>query len=204
MVYKPRNLIHKDGSIFQVCWGFQEGSLLFKDAIHKNLYYQLLHKYQIQYDISFHSYCFLDDQVYLTGILSSQDKFSKFFRLVNSLFSKSLQKFLKDKDLKNTERFKSSPLSSQKELLEVMVQDNLRPCREGIVENPAHYPFSSYRHYAMGKEDLLLIPPPSYLELGNNPRERQKKYQDMVALAQKKDEGLKNFSWLSDSEFEGA
>ncbi|MFH1729768.1 MAG: hypothetical protein ABIA04_15255 [Pseudomonadota bacterium] len=40
--------------------------------------------------------------------------------------------------------------------------------------------FSSYAYYAEGKEDPLITPSPIYEGLGCTPKERQKKYQELI------------------------
>ncbi len=52
----------------------------------------------------------------------------------------------------------------------------LNPVRTGMVEDPADYPWSSYRANALGEADPILTPHPLYLALGSEPSERRETY----------------------------
>ncbi len=45
-----------------------------------------------------------------------------------------------------------------------------------MVEHPSDYPWSSYRHNAMGKDDELFVPHELYEALGRHGEERRKAY----------------------------
>ena len=49
-----------------------------------------------------------------------------------------------------------------------------------MVEHPKDYRWTSFRYYAYGKEDPLITPAPSYVNLGDSPRLRRKNYLLMV------------------------
>lgn len=49
-----------------------------------------------------------------------------------------------------------------------------------MVNHPGDYKWSSYQHYAYGKNDPLLDEPECYINLGNTPEKRQKLYRQMV------------------------
>ena len=52
----------------------------------------------------------------------------------------------------------------------------LNPVRAGMVEDPAHYRFSSYRANGLGQADSRLTPHPIYLALGRGDKARQTAY----------------------------
>lgn len=55
----------------------------------------------------------------------------------------------------------------------------LNPVRARMVNHPAEYPWSSYRHNAVGKSIKLVTPHPLYNALGNDPKERQVSYRKL-------------------------
>jgi len=67
-----------------------------------------------------------------------------------------------------------------------MLYIDLNPKRACKVKHPKHNEFSSYAYYAHGKEDPLMTPAPSYLEMGITPERRQAAYRALI------DEILKN------------
>ncbi len=78
------------------------------------------------------------------------------------------------------DRFKSPVIQTDEDLLRVMIYIDLNPVRAKMVNHPRKYGWTSYHYYAHGEEDPLIDPAPSYLALGNSPKERQLNYCKMV------------------------
>ena len=75
-------------------------------------------------------------------------------------------------------RYKSTVIDSERYLLTCYRYIELNPVRaQGMAGHPCDYPWSSYRHNALGQNDELIKPHPEYLGLGNTPEERQGAYQ---------------------------
>jgi putative transposase len=73
-------------------------------------------------------------------------------------------------------RYKSSLIQAETYLLACQRYIELNPVRAAMVEDPAHYRWSSYRANALGQPDALLTPHPLYLSIGRDPKERQATY----------------------------
>jgi REP-associated tyrosine transposase len=187
MASYPRYFIVSDGSTFHVTWQCHNKVWLLKEDWAKKLYYSLLLKFKCRYGVKIHSYSFMDNHPHLTGTISSKEQFSAFFRMVNSLFAKAINKRFKRRGQVVMDRFKSPRIETDRHLLEVMIYIDLNPFRVRKVRHPKEYQFSSYGYYAYGKEDLLLDPPETYLALGKTPEARQKAYREMVEFVIKKD-----------------
>jgi putative transposase len=52
----------------------------------------------------------------------------------------------------------------------------LNPVRAAMVDDPAHYRWTSYRHNGLGQTDSSVSPHPLYLALGSEDRARQAAY----------------------------
>ncbi|MGH8469430.1 MAG: transposase [Gammaproteobacteria bacterium] len=63
-------------------------------------------------------------------------------------------------------RYKSSVLQAETYLLTAMRYIELNPVRAAMVDDPAHYRWTSYRANALGQVSPLLIPHRAYLALG--------------------------------------
>lgn len=85
-------------------------------------------------------------------------------------------------------RYKASLVQSEEYLLTCQRYIELNPVRAGMVAAPGDYPYSSYRHHAMGITDPLLTPHPLYLGLDIDPAARQNAYRrlfrDTISEAQ--------------------
>ena len=67
-------------------------------------------------------------------------------------------------------------MDSERYLLTCMRYIELNPVRAGMVAHPSSYPYSSYRHNAMGKADSLVTAHRLYRQLAAQPEERQAAY----------------------------
>ena len=78
-------------------------------------------------------------------------------------------------------RYKSFLIDKESYLLECGRYIERNPVRAGIVQDSADYAWSSYRYYALGKEDSLVDKDDYYDTLGRNTEERRRRYRDFVA-----------------------
>ena len=73
-------------------------------------------------------------------------------------------------------RYKSSLIESDRYLLTCQRYIELNPVRSAMVDDPAHYRWTSYRANALGGTDARLTPHPVYLALGSDEKQRQAAY----------------------------
>lgn len=73
-------------------------------------------------------------------------------------------------------RYKSSLIHAESYLLTCQRYIELNPVRAAMVDDPAHYRWSSYRAHALGRPDSRLTPHALYLALGANDAARQIAY----------------------------
>ena len=73
-------------------------------------------------------------------------------------------------------RYKSSLVQAETYLLSAQRYIELNPVRAAMVEDPAHYRWTSYRANALGQADARLTPHSLYLALGRTDKERQAAY----------------------------
>lgn len=180
MAYHSRYHIVYDGCFFHVTWQCHNREWLLSSDDAKLFYYALLLKYKKKYGVTIHSYCFMSNHPHLTGQMRSREEFSNFFRVVNNLFARFYNKHHNRRGQVIMDRFKSPVIQSDLDMLRVMIYIDLNPVRQHMVAHPKEYLFTSYHYYAHGCDDPLLDPSPSYLALGQTPRQRQRAYREMV------------------------
>lgn len=179
MPYNRKEMIY-DGCFFHVAWQCHNKNWLFKDERMKRLYYDLLIKYRQKYDIIFHAYHFMENHIHLVGRAGTVKSFSDFFRIIHSVFAIQFNHRKHRRGQVVMERLRSLPIENDESMLRVMAYVDLNGVRAGRDKIPEDSLWSSYRYYAYGKEDDLITPAPSYLELAENDKERQNTYQDIV------------------------
>jgi putative transposase len=73
-------------------------------------------------------------------------------------------------------RYKSSLIQAETYLLTCQRYIELNPVRAAMVDDPAHYRWSSYRSNALGKADARVTPHALYESLGRTDKDRQAAY----------------------------
>ena len=76
-------------------------------------------------------------------------------------------------------RYKSSLVQAETYLLACQRYIELNPVRAAMVEDPAHYRWTSYRANGLGQPDPRLTPHALYLALGRSEKERQLQYRGL-------------------------
>lgn len=76
-------------------------------------------------------------------------------------------------------RYKSSLIQAETYLLSCQRYIELNPVRAAMVDDPAHYRWTSYRHNALGQANPYLTPHPLYRAIGRDNTERQAAYRDL-------------------------
>ncbi|MBF0492160.1 MAG: transposase [Deltaproteobacteria bacterium] len=202
----PRSLILENGSLFHVTWQSHNKSWLLRQMWAKKLYYSLLLRFKEQYDVVFYSYMMMDNHIHLSGKLTDLKSFSAFFRIVNSMFAKEINKQFTRCGQVVRDRFKSPALQTEQDLVKAMIYHDLNEVRAGKVKHPKKNSLSSYAHYAYGREDSLISDPEVYQQMGSSPQERQIVYQGMVeeilsAAPRKKEGSYRNALYIGDPEW---
>lgn len=180
MARHPRKLILDDGATFHITWQCHNRSFFLEQNWAKSLYYNLLLKNKKRFGVKIYSYCFMSSHPHLTGQCRTQHELSKFMQVVNTRFALAVNKFYHRVGQAIRDRFISPQVKDDESLRKVMAYIDLNPVRSKIVRKPGQYRFCSYRHYALGESDPLLDSCPAYEELGETPKQRQLRYQQMV------------------------
>lgn len=76
-------------------------------------------------------------------------------------------------------RYKSSLVQAETHLLVCQRYIELNPVRAAMVDDPAHYRWTSFRSNGLGQPDIRLTPHPVYCALGGEEKERQAAYRDL-------------------------
>lgn len=181
MPYLPRSLIIGDGDTFHVTWQCHNFTWLLQQNGSKNLYYNLLLQYKERYKVLIHSYHLMDNHIHLSGLIEgTREQFSAFFRVVNGLWAREINRQNSRRGQAVMDRFRSPVIQTDRALLQVMYYQDLNSYRAGKVSHPRKNKWSSYQYYAHGQQDPLITPAPSYLGMADTPEERQRMYRENV------------------------
>lgn len=155
-----------------------------KDLFHRKEDYQrfrdLIVEYKTAFSVAIYHYCLMTNHVHMllqTEGLVQLSRFSHYlqrryayyycgqYRWTGSVFQRSYRSFAVDRD---------------EYLLECGRYIERNPLKAKLVQNLGDYKYSSYRFYAKGERDDMVIPSPGYLGLSENTLERRALYVEYV------------------------
>ena len=130
----------------------------------------------VETQCSLHAYVLMTNHVHL---LLTPKKAENVPKLIMSLGRRYVQYINRTHARTGTlwdSRYKSSLIHANTYLLTCQRYIELNPVRAAMVDDPAHYRWSSYRAHALGQTDSLLTPHPLYLAIGQTDKARQADY----------------------------
>lgn len=143
------------------------------------LYLAVLAQSAVDYDCQIHAYVLMTNHVHL---LVTPDTNRSLPLLMQAMGRKYVQRINRIYDRTGTlwqGRYKASLVQSDRYLLTCYRYIELNPVRAGMSVLPGDYPYSSYRHNALGLEDPLVTGHPVYTALGREASHRQLNYRKL-------------------------
>jgi putative transposase len=155
--------------------GHNREACFFAEADYQH-YLHWLGEALVETECELHSYALMTNHVHL---LLTPRRAEAVPRLIMSLGRRYVQYINRTYDRDGTlweSRYKSSVVQAQSYLLTCQRYIELNPVRAALVDDPAHYRWSSYRHNARGQADSVIAPHPLYTAMGTTARARQTAY----------------------------
>lgn len=174
-----RTRVHLDGIPLRIVQrGHNREPCFFSEADYESYLYWL-GKALGETGCALHAYVLMTNHVHL---LLTPRKASLVPKLMISLGRRYVQYINKTYKRTGTlwdSRYKSSSVQAEPYLLFCQRYIELNPVRAAMVDDPAHYRWSSYRYNGLGRADSRIDPHVLYRGLGRNDKERQASYRAM-------------------------
>ena len=135
------------------------------------------------HDCKLHAYVLMTNHVHL---LLTPKKADLVPRLIMSIGRRYVQYINRTYHRTGTlwdSRYKSSVVHADSYLLACQRYIELNPVRAAMVDDPAHYRWSSYRHNALGQPDPRITPHPLYASIALTDKARQTAYRALFRTA---------------------
>ncbi len=126
--------------------------------------------------VAVHAYALLDEQVLLLASEPAQGALGRFMQAVARRYVRTFNRRYGRSGALWEGRFRSAIIDPASFLLDCMQLIEQSPVRDGVVEQPADWPWSSAAHHAGRKADSIVTEHDAYWHLGNTPFERQARY----------------------------
>jgi putative transposase len=123
--------------------------------------------------VDIHGYALMTNHIHLIVTPSAAPSLPKMMKRIGENYVRSFNRQYERTGTLCEGRYRGSLIQDEKYWLTCLRYIELNPVRAGLVPNPAHYEWSSYRAHAYGREDSLLTPHSLFLALGRTSVDRQ-------------------------------
>ena len=151
-------------------------SICFADEPDFAAYANWLKDYSIKFEVAVHAWVFMTNHVHLLVTPTTSKGLSAMMQALGRRYVRYFNHQYRRTGTLWEGRFKSCLVQSEIYLLQCLRYIELNPVRAGMVDDPADYAWSSYRHNGLGIDTELCTPHEEYLRLGDDPAARAKVY----------------------------
>ena len=123
-------------------------------------------------DCALHAYVLMTNHVHLLITPKRAESVSRFVMALGRRYVQYINRTQGRTGTLWDSRYKSSLIDADDYLLSCQRYIEMNPVRAGMVDDPAHYRWSSYRHNALHQDDKLITQHAVYRGLGTNRQER--------------------------------
>lgn len=142
-------------------------------------YLHWLQKSAADWHCVIHSYVLMTNHVHLLVTAEKPDGIAKMMQSIGRRYVQYINRSYHRTGSLWEGRFKSSLVQAEEYLLTCMRYIELNPVRANMVNDPAQYRWTSYRHNGMGQADERITPHPLYLALGKGKDSRLAEYRGL-------------------------
>jgi len=153
--------------------------IFYADADYQ-FYLEKLQQACIKHHCQLHAYVLMTNHVHLLITPQTENGLAKVMQMLGRYYVQYFNYSYQRTGTLWEGRYKATLIDSEQYLLTCYRYIELNPVRaQGMVDEPADYPWSSYRYNALGMEDTLITPHDEYLKLASSDEERQRVYRDL-------------------------
>ena len=149
---------------------------IFYDEPDYRYYLGRLKEALLKHNCALHAYVLMTNHVHLLVSPANTNGISKAIQMVGRYYVQYFNHTYGRTGTLWEGRYKATLVDSEDYLLTCYRYIELNPVRAQMVEQPADYPWSSYRHNALGQTNPILSPHAKYRELGDDADARQAGY----------------------------
>ncbi len=154
-------------------------SEIFRAPADYRFYLDKLRAATTRHDCDIHAYVLMSNHVHLLLTPHSEQGIGKALQMLGRYYVQYYNHCYRRTGTLWEGRYRATLIDTERYLLTCMRYIELNPVRAGMVAHPSEYPWSSYRHNALGEPDGLLTVQREYRRLGKHPAERQAAYRQL-------------------------
>lgn len=174
----PRLLLSQ--SYYHIMTRGNNKNIVFKKDEDYRYYLELIAKYKKDLPFDLFHYCLMPTHVHMLLRTEEADEFSVYMKKINLAYFHYYRRKYSWIGHFWQDRFKSQPVGKDEYFIQCGKYIELNPARKGLVTDPKDYPYSSFRHYALGENNPLITEDIFFDGTMGDKNKRQKEYQKLV------------------------
>ena len=176
---RQRRMFVQGKTCFILLEGHNGNQCFYDDACYR-FYLSRIGNCLAHYQVEMHAYVLLPNEIQLLLTPGTAAGISQLMKTVGGAYVQYFNHRFERSGSLWKGRFKSRQLPDAGESLDVQKFMELAPAREGLVNHPGEYPWSSYCINAFGGHGKLLTPHPAYLALSSPWANRFRDYRSLL------------------------
>lgn len=171
----PRNLDPHGGTYHVTTRGNNKRQIFFdvRDCL---IYLAIIKRCKLLFPFDLYHYCLMSNHVHLCIKTSKKHSLSIIMKFLNQRYAQAFNKRHGQSGHLWQGPYHKVDIRTDRQLLTTALYIEKNPYKARMVDEPADYRWSSYRHYAFGEHNELITDNPLYADLGTNDLERQHTY----------------------------
>jgi putative transposase len=166
-----------DNAYFHIVTRGNDKKTLFYQEQDYNRFKEIAQFYTAKYRVGIVHYCLMKNHIHLLMYTHIAQDLPKFMQVVLQVFGQSFRKAYGGVGFVFQNRYRSSLIDKDSYLLECARYIERNPLRVQVTQDLSEYPWSSFAHYAKGREDRLINEiNPLYRGLDVNEEKRKQLY----------------------------
>ncbi len=172
--------IYTEEGVFHILARGNNKQWVFQNEVDFKAYKRILKQLKEEQPFKLYHYCLMNNHIHLIIETNKLTELSKLMKRLNLFYYNHYKKKYGYAGHFWQDRFKSLLIERNEYLLACGLYIERNPVRAKIVDLAKKYTHSSYNYYAYGKEDDLTDRDIYYDELGEDDKERQQKYRQLI------------------------
>ena len=157
----------------------RDGQTIFFEDQDYQYFHDCLDAAAYNYRLMVHAYVLMPDHVHVLATPGNSDSVSRVVQSIGRNYVQYFNECYGGSGSLWEGRYRATVIDGKNHLLHVSRYIELNPVRNGLVDKPKEYPWSSYAHNALGQADEMISAAREYQQLDDSSSARSKAYRKL-------------------------
>jgi putative transposase len=157
----------------------REGQTIFFEEQDYQYFHDCLDAAAYNYDLKLHAYVLMPNHVHVLATPGNSNSVSRVVQSIGRNYVQYFNECYGGSGSLWEGRYRATVIDGKNYLLSVSRYIELNPVRNGLVDKPKEYRWSSYAHNALGQTDEMISAAREYQQLGDSDKARSNEYRKL-------------------------